>query len=427
MLRRASCALGLVTALAGCGAPTPEAATRNVPLGPAPKEPCGPVQGPDTDGDALSDAEEARRGTDPKLADSDGDGKNDAQEACHYGTDPLRRDTDGDGVADGAEIAKGTDPTLASGQPAPNETPAGTSGTSKTGPGGAGGSPNLLPVADPRAGFDSAAWSCAMMGPRGGNKSVCFLPVPGGTFQMGAQATSASEPNHEPSALAHEGPVHEVTVAPFWMMQHEVTADLYAACVRAQACPADGALDATTGTVGAPGKGHMPAIGLTAAGADAVCAFLGARLPTEAEWEYVARGPNHRIWPDTEGPHPSCGYPTLQADGHPQRVAEPPDGCGDEPLRTWSDHSDPGPFGHFHLTGNVSEWTSDVWSADAYARHGATDPKATEGDASRRAVRGGSHMLRSAQERRAAVRAGVPVEAKLPDLGARCAVTAAVP
>ena len=113
MLRRASCALGLVTALAGCGGPTPEAAKHDVPLGPAPKEPCGPVQGPDTDGDALSDAEEARRGTDPKLADSDGDGKNDAQEACHYGTDPLRRDTDGDALADADEIQLGCDPLTA--------------------------------------------------------------------------------------------------------------------------------------------------------------------------------------------------------------------------------------------------------------------------------------------------------------------------
>jgi formylglycine-generating enzyme required for sulfatase activity len=374
----------------------------------------------------LSDADEAVRGTDPKLADTDGDGKTDAQEACHFGTDPLRRDTDGDGIGDGAEIAKGSNPNDPQGATAVHDAVRAPTGP-PTGGGGNGGPPNLLPVADPRAGFDATAWSCTMMGPRGGNKSVCFLPVPGGTFRMGAQASTPSEPNHEPAALPHEGPVHDVTLGAFWMMQHEVTADLYAACIRASACPADGALDAANGTVGAPGKGHLPAIGLTAAGAEAVCAFLGARLPTEAEWEYVARGPQHRIWPDTEGPHPSCGYPTLQADGHPQRVAEPPEGCGEEPLRTWSDHSDPGPYGHFHLTGNVSEWTSDVWAADAYARHATTDPRTVAGDASRRAVRGGSHMLRSASERRAAVRAGVPVDAKLPDLGARCAVTAPVP
>jgi hypothetical protein len=70
----------------------------------------------DTDGDLLTDAQEAELGTNPELADSDGDGLSDFAEVgfepgSATGTDPLLTDTDGDGVGDGAEVANGTDPT----------------------------------------------------------------------------------------------------------------------------------------------------------------------------------------------------------------------------------------------------------------------------------------------------------------------------
>jgi hypothetical protein len=70
----------------------------------------------DTDGDMLTDAQEAELGTNPELADSDGDGLSDFAEVgfepgSATGTDPLLVDTDGDGVGDGEEIANGTDPT----------------------------------------------------------------------------------------------------------------------------------------------------------------------------------------------------------------------------------------------------------------------------------------------------------------------------
>ncbi len=70
----------------------------------------------DTDGDLLTDAQEAELGTNPELADSDGDGLTDFAEVgfepgSATGTDPRLRDTDGDGVGDGDEVANGTDPT----------------------------------------------------------------------------------------------------------------------------------------------------------------------------------------------------------------------------------------------------------------------------------------------------------------------------
>ncbi len=65
----------------------------------------------DTDGDGLTDAQEADLGTDPNNPDTDGDGLTDGDEVNVYGTDPLNPDTDGDGLTDGDEVnVHGTDP-----------------------------------------------------------------------------------------------------------------------------------------------------------------------------------------------------------------------------------------------------------------------------------------------------------------------------
>lgn len=61
----------------------------------------------DSDGDGLKDGDEVRMyKTDPNKADSDGDGLNDGDEVLKYNTDPLKADTDGDGLSDGDEVLK---------------------------------------------------------------------------------------------------------------------------------------------------------------------------------------------------------------------------------------------------------------------------------------------------------------------------------
>jgi hypothetical protein len=69
-----------------------------------------PPAGLDTDGDGLTDAEEAVLGTDPAQADTDADGLADKEETQTYGTDPLNPDTDGDGYKDGDEVRNGYNP-----------------------------------------------------------------------------------------------------------------------------------------------------------------------------------------------------------------------------------------------------------------------------------------------------------------------------
>lgn len=58
----------------------------------------------DTDGDGLTDEEEATIGTNPRIKDTDGDGLTDGEEVKQYKTDPLNPDTDFDGLKDGAEV-----------------------------------------------------------------------------------------------------------------------------------------------------------------------------------------------------------------------------------------------------------------------------------------------------------------------------------
>ena len=71
----------------------------------------------DSDGDGLTDDEEASIGTDPLDEDTDGDGLTDADEV-ERGTDPLDEDTDGDGYSDFDEVADGSSPTDANDAPA---------------------------------------------------------------------------------------------------------------------------------------------------------------------------------------------------------------------------------------------------------------------------------------------------------------------
>ncbi len=66
----------------------------------------------DSDGDGLTNAQEAEGGTDPNKADTDDDGLTDGEEV-KLGTDPLLQDTDGDSLTDGEEVGEwGTDPLL---------------------------------------------------------------------------------------------------------------------------------------------------------------------------------------------------------------------------------------------------------------------------------------------------------------------------
>ncbi|MCB9666000.1 MAG: formylglycine-generating enzyme family protein [Alphaproteobacteria bacterium] len=253
----------------------------------------------------------------------------------------------------------------------------------------------------------------------------CFVPVAGGTFLMGAQADDPEAPGHDPAAQPHEGPPHEVTVTGFWITESEVIVGTYRACVADGACREDEVKASGGFSTYYPAaepfdanRDLMPVNSITWAGARDVCAWLGGRLPTEAEWELAARGTDGRRWP--WGNQPQCAMPPAD-DGFSRLRRSTVDACEqDGPVRARA-LPNASPARVLGMAGNLWEWTADWYADDAYAHHASTDPRGpSTGD--RRAQRGGSWTATSPEELRATVRGGLDPDAQLNDVGLRCVI-----
>jgi formylglycine-generating enzyme required for sulfatase activity len=155
-----------------------------------------------------------------------------------------------------------------------------------------------------------------------------------------------------------ERPAHTVTLPAYYLDENEVTNAEYQACVDAGACEKPDPRSADKNGYG-PDKRFrgpkQPVSSIPWASAKAYCERLGKRLPTEAEWEKAARGPDGRIYPwGNAQPTPDRGafHATVTSDvgSHP---------AGD------------GPYGHHDMAGNVWEWLEDVYDPYAYRRPGA--------------------------------------------------------
>jgi formylglycine-generating enzyme required for sulfatase activity len=146
-----------------------------------------------------------------------------------------------------------------------------------------------------------------------------------------------------------------------------------------------------------------PANGLTWAAAERVCAWLGGRLPTEVEWEVAARGPDALRFP--WGAEVHCGLRLAVVDRDGRTTMAPP--CANEGTRNPNELS-VGVTGFVAQAGNVWEWTADAW----------TPP---DGGPKRRIQRGGGWMERDPADLRTTVRVAADPEARLVDVGVRCA------
>jgi formylglycine-generating enzyme required for sulfatase activity len=176
-----------------------------------------------------------------------------------------------------------------------------------------------------------------------------MVPLPGGTFMMG------TEPG-----LPDERPAHQVTVRPFWIDRRPVTNAEFAAFLNTVGSTrnsrgqnlfdwedGDARIHKDGGRWRAdPGFDNHPAVEASWYGARDYCASSGKRLPTEAEWEFSARGSEGRTYPWGDAP----------PDAKRARYSV---GWG-ETVPAGSLTAGATPDGVLDLAGNVHEWTSSI-------------------------------------------------------------------
>jgi formylglycine-generating enzyme required for sulfatase activity len=257
-----------------------------------------------------------------------------------------------------------------------------------------------------------------------------MVAVPGGSFEMGTGETDwpavlatckASGLDCQPTWVANEQPTHTVTLSPYWIDRTEVTAADFAAFLDASGVKsADGTAYINLNSADVPisgsggkylakaGRDTYPVVRVYQSGAEAYCQWAEARLPTEAEWEYAARGPEHRIYPWGNRFDGTIVNDWSASDGYTQTapVGVYPEGA------SW--------VGALEMSGNAAEWVAD-WFAP-YTAEPATD---TKGPATGelRIVRGGS-AYNSPFDVRSSVRGAINPGDTNGGVGFRCAKSA---
>jgi len=234
--------------------------------------------------------------------------------------------------------------------------------------------------------------------------------IPGGCFDMG---------DHFNEGETHELPLHQVCITSFYMDVNEVTNAEYADCVNAGACtpPGNQAGNTRPWYYGNQTYVDHPVIYVDWQQAGEYCAWSGKRLPTEAEWEYAARGglSGSRYF---DGDNISCSDANY---GRYSSSAEcwNYDGLDNDTHAVGS--YPPNGYGLFDVAGNVWEWTGDWYGETYYSSSPLNDPPGpSSGDY--RVMRGGCYGngTGSLNRLRVAFRESFP-SAQNPSIGFRCA------
>jgi len=257
---------------------------------------------------------------------------------------------------------------------------------------------------------------------------MSMVYVPAGQFEMGNDQDERARPAH---VVALDG---------FWIDRTEVTNAMFAAFLSEEGNQVEGGVSWLE-----PGAGHRgivyghieeddglfrsttgyedhPVIEVSWYGAVAYCAWVGARLPTEAEWEYAARGPQARAYPwgdAFEGERANycdvnCTYrwrDVTSDDGAAEwtTVGSYPGGA------SWC--------GALDMAGNVWEWVADWWSEDYYADSPIENPQGPD-SGTLHVARGGS-WFDEGRDAEVSCRTGLtPSSYRMHWVGFRCVVPA---
>jgi formylglycine-generating enzyme required for sulfatase activity len=175
---------------------------------------------------------------------------------------------------------------------------------------------------------------------------MTMVYVPGGEFRMGRKWNSDAR-------------AHPVALDGFWIDQTEVTNAQYRLCVDVGVCRPATSCAWGDPTYDDPSKAKHPVICVSWQASQAYCEWAGGRLPTEAEWEYAARGPESVLYPwgdDFDSTRlNSCDINCPHDD---QRVTDYDDGHAlTAPVGSYP--SGASWCGALDMLGNVWEWVAD--------------------------------------------------------------------
>ena len=214
-----------------------------------------------------------------------------------------------------------------------------------------------------------------------------MVRIPSGSYMAGAQSQDPSLPNYDANAKPEESPVHKVNLDSFWMGETEVTQALWQAVTGS-----DAKKEGWTKKIG-KGEG-FPAYYLSY---NEISQFLFKlnlymlaetllppdmefALPTEAEWEYAARGGDSLSVYSGDSVIDSVGWYWGNAESMVHKVGE----------------KAPNAYGLKDMTGNLWDWTSDLFFK--YPDHEVTNP-VVKGSLDVGVLKGGSWMVNEKRNR----------------------------
>jgi len=193
---------------------------------------------------------------------------------------------------------------------------------------------------------------------------MTMLYIPAGEFTMGADGYTPKT-----------APEHRVYLDAYWIDQTEVTNEMYARCVEAEVCRRPIQSSDVNPYYDNPEYVNYPVVYVSWRSAARYCKWAGRRLPTEAEWEKAARGPDGNPYPwgnEEPGAHLLNYQDNI---GGPLPVDRYPLGAS--------------PYGVLNMAGNVREWVRDWFSPTYYTKWKYyTNPKGPGGGA-KKSLRGG--------------------------------------
>lgn len=193
--------------------------------------------------------------------------------------------------------------------------------------------------------------------------------VDGGAFEMGSDVDDEIE-----------RPKHTVRLSSFYMSKFEITNRQYCQFLNSIKCLSSGifegklffqtrirdvGIEYVNGSfVVKPGKDYFPVVAVTWYGADAFCRWAGGRLPTEAEWEYAAKGglkSQNYVYSGSRNIN-KVGWYKNNSDQSVHMVGQ----------------KDPNELGLYDMTGNVTEWVNDWYNPAYYSVSDVTNPRGPE-------------------------------------------------